>query len=141
MIRVAEIKDALRIAEIHVSSWKYAYSQIMPVHILQNLSVFKKEAMWKKIIQNKTKNILVYDEPKLGIVGWIVFGYSRDHFPSHIGEIEAFYIDPNHLQHGYGKALFERAVLEFKKMNYTKVYLWVLAANYNAIIFYKKWGC
>ncbi|MBF7687355.1 GNAT family N-acetyltransferase [Acinetobacter rathckeae] len=140
-IRSAEISDASRIAEIQVSGWQYAYVNIMSQSILDGLSVPPKTAMWAKIIQENNKKLMVYDEPSKGVVGFIVYGASRHKDDDRtVGEIEAFYIDPNYLRCGYGKELYKEVISELQQAGYTKVYLWALSANLNAIAFYEKMG-
>lgn len=140
-IRSAEISDASRIAEIQVSGWQFAYANIMSQSILDGLSVLQKTVMWTKIIQENNKKLMVYDEPSKGIVGFIVYGTSRNKDDDKtVGEIEAFYIDPNYLRCGYGKELYKEVISELKQAGYTKVYLWALSANLNAIAFYEKMG-
>ncbi|SDB93146.1 GNAT family N-acetyltransferase [Acinetobacter boissieri] len=140
-IRIAGIKDAVHIAEIHVKSWRAAYTNIMPQNILDSLSVPEKTAMWTKIIEENNKKLMVYDEALKGIVGWVVYGPSRNiHDEETVAEIEAFYIDPSHFRCGYGKNLYKKVITELKDAGYTKVYLWALSANLNATAFYKKMG-
>jgi len=48
VVRKASVKDAKRMAEIHVSAWRAAYAGIMTANYLANLKVSDREAMWKK---------------------------------------------------------------------------------------------
>lgn len=84
---------------------------------------------------------MVYDDPIKGVVGWVSYGPARDpHQDKTVAEITAIYVDPVQIRSGYGKQLFNQVVINLKKMGYLKVYLWVLSANHNAILFYKNQG-
>lgn len=72
-IRKAKKQDALRIAEIQVHGWRTAYVNIMPQTTLEQLSIEDKTTMWLKIIETSRTQILVYDDPIKGIVGWVAY--------------------------------------------------------------------
>ncbi|NIE97910.1 GNAT family N-acetyltransferase [Acinetobacter sp. Tr-809] len=141
-IRNALIEDVDSISKIHVNSWVSTYKGILPEKTLAELSVEERVEMWKKIVTEAETKILVYDHNNIGILGWISYGNARDDikYKGVVGEIKAIYIDPNYIRCGYGKLLFQKSIIDFKKMGFTRVYLWVLSENIMAKNFYQRLG-
>ncbi len=61
--------------------------------------------------------------------------------PDDAGEVVALYVKPACQGRGIGKALWDRAMEEFKERGCVEAHVWVLAENVPAIHFYERQGC
>jgi len=140
-VRHAKSTDARRIAEVHVASWQAAYRGIFPDSFLDNLSAANREAYWIDAIAKGESSLLVFEQEGI-VIGLSSFGHSRDEDvdPNIVGEIYAFYFDPQHWAKGYGSALAEESLKELTEAGYSEITLWVLKDNQRAIRFYQKLG-
>ncbi len=140
LIRGATIDDACAIAAIHVAGWRAAYRGIMPDALLADLSVDKRAANWRFAIEQRRPQILVAAEPNR-IVGWIAFGKCRDADQSaDTGEIWAVYACPDRWSRGVGRSLWLAARAALVAEGFSRITLWVLAANERACRFYERAG-
>lgn len=138
-IRAAAARDAGPIARVHVRAWQLAYRDILPAHVLDALSVERRELAWSERIAASAA-ILVADRTG-AVVGWISFGPSRDSdaTPSD-GEVYGLYVDPDSWSEGVGTALWKGAGRDLFSSGYCVVKLWVLEANDRARRFYERLG-
>ena len=113
-IRQAVPADARAIAEVHVSSWRWAYRGLIPGDFLEKLSVDDRETTWRERLADPTPRwgCLVAEDPAARVVGFAAYG--RDLFAGATDALRGF---------GFGGA-----------------FLWVLAANDRARRFYEKAG-
>ncbi|MFO1368949.1 MAG: GNAT family N-acetyltransferase [Marinagarivorans sp.] len=139
-IRPATLSDARQIAEVHVSSWQYAYRGLVPDSYLDRLSVDKRETAWQRSISDGAPELWVAEQNSK-ILGWVAFGPSRDDDASpSVGEIEAIYILPDYWRQGVGRELWLVAQNRLIARNFSTVTLWVLTDNERAIQFYLTIG-
>src|SRR3990167_1328712 len=110
-IRYVNNTDLKVIAEIHVNSWKAAYSEILPENILSELNVNDYLKNWNNWINNGA-NVLVISEDN-SIKGFISFSFQKS---AECVEITAFYIDPHSYRKNYGTALLNFFQYEVKRM-------------------------
>ena len=87
-IRIASLKDALSIAEVHVQGWKETYTGIIKQEILDELKILDKELLWKEIAKSPDHKLFVYTEN--GAVKGFLDGYLNPE--NNIAEIMAFYL-------------------------------------------------
>lgn len=144
-IRAASEDDARAIAEVHIASWTAAYADILDLGNLPHpLDVDERERAWRDRIPR------VGDE---GFRTWVaevdgsICGYAftrpaddDDLNPLEIAELVALYLAPDHLGHGIGKALLDRAVAGIRNQGFLQATLWVLEENTRAIHFYRREG-
>ncbi len=117
-IRPANFINTLKIAEIHVETWRIAYKNILPEKYLAGLSVDTSRQTWENAIKLGTPEIWVAEHNGL-IIGWIAFGPSRDDDASSVvGEIEAVYVTAEYWSCGFGKGLLDTAK---KKTNISRI--------------------
>ena len=136
----ATLSDVRAVAEIHVDAWRSAYSRILPADYLASLSVEKREAMWKNIIESGQTEILVAKDGGT-VLGWVSFGACRDKdAPSSQAELWAIYVAPNSWFKGVGRQLWLRARELLSQQGYSTCSLWVFTENEQAIRFYKAIG-
>ena len=134
LIKALETEEEIRgKAYVHWKSWQEAYAGIVDQAFLDGLSQKRYEessARWKDC------TLIAKDGEK--VIGLVVCGPCRDEDMKEAGEIYAIYI----LSEYYGKKVGYRlmlAALERLK-NYSKIVVWVLAANARAIRFYQRCG-
>ena len=136
MIRFALPTDAVRIAEIHVATWRVAYLEIVPEAFLASLSVEKRAEGWRRGIEANPRLVLV-SEIEGEIVGWISIGFGRDDDSKSDGEVYALYVLPETWTRGIGRDLMKRGEEELWSRGVSRVVLWVLDANARARRFYE----
>jgi ribosomal protein S18 acetylase RimI-like enzyme len=139
-VRVAQARDAARIAEIHVRAWQVAYHGIVPPSVLDNLSLPKRQAFWKKRLASNDATVLVAASGA-EVIGWLVYGKSRDDdAASGVLEIYGLYVDPRAWRSGVGQRLWLEVRQRLASPTIHEVTLWVLVANAQARAFYESMG-
>lgn len=140
-IRVAQLADAHRIAEVHVASWQTAYRGILPDKMLDNLSVENRQENWQTWLVQTKGHVLVL-EVAGQVQGFVMFGATRDKDVNRqeVGEIYAIYLHPDSWGHGYGRALVEATKEMLHQNGFSELLLWVLEGNEPAKRFYERVG-
>ena len=134
MIRPAETKDLSRIAEIIVFGKRVAYRDIFQndyfsFQELQVMDLFETYRDNPALI----KHMWVYDD---GIVKGVI---NREYHDNAV-EISEFYIEPVFKRQGIGRKLLQYVLEEERKMQWDKIYLWVVEENLPARRFYEANG-
>lgn len=133
-IRPAVPDDAPAIARVQVASWRAGYAGLLPADTLAGLD----EPDWarrRRETLEDGRRVLVATDP--GIIGFAAFGPSRA--DGGIGEVYAFYLDPDRWRQGVGSTLM-RAVLAELDPAHASAVLWVLRGNARALAFYAGHG-
>ena len=131
-----EIEDIVR---VHVSSWQLAYRDIMPDHVLDDISVEKRRALWQENLRQPARRTLVYEDDSR-ILGFASYGQSRDEeTDDRVGELMAIYVDPAWWRRGIGRSLWE-AAQDALIRDFSEVTVWVLKDNTAARQFYEDVG-
>lgn len=139
-VRPATLRDAKAIATLHVKVWQEAYADLLPAEHLKNLSVEKRQAMWREAIEYSEPQVLVAVDGN-DIVGFVGFDRSRDpKSKPTTGEIWAMYVAPLYWNKGVGLALWDGAREGLIEEGCTNVTLWVMLRNDRAIRFYTLAG-
>jgi GNAT superfamily N-acetyltransferase len=140
-ITIPTAKDAKAIAELNVLAWQHAYKGLMPSDFLANLSVEKREAGWRKWIDDPESLIHVSKDLDGKVSGYVAYAKSRDtgHIDS-TAEIVAIYVDPGSWGSGIGTELLQKALQEISHLAFARTTLWVLEGNSRAMQFYSKHG-
>jgi len=143
-VRRAELRDALAIAKVHVDSWQVAYLGIIPAHVLNSLSVAAETANFRRLLSLGPASgtrvwVVMIDD---AIIGYSSVGPSRDkgQDPRRIGEVYTLYLSPRAWGQGLGAELFDAALDDLDKRNFTVATVWVLEANTRARYFYELAG-
>lgn len=140
IIRWATHRDALEIARVHTDGWKVAYKNIIPDHILDNISVEKRCSYFTEALKEKREEtaVLIIDNQ---IIGFLTLGPNRDDDldESH-GEIWGIYLSPKHWGIGHGKTLMKWGIDQLNQKGYKKITLWVLQDNTKSRKFYERLG-
>ena len=138
-IRAAVPEDAAKCADIHMRSWVFAYSDCVPMDVIENRNVHR-PAMWIRLLET-SKNIhyvAVYDSI---IVGFITINPAGDSdLPGSVYELSGLYLDPDYVGKGFGRLAMDWVKGEIASRGYETVSVWVLDKNYRAKAFYEKCG-
>jgi GNAT superfamily N-acetyltransferase len=140
-IRPATPDDAESIADVHVASWRAAYSGIVPETILANLSTAERAARWKALTVDPGWHVLVAEDAA-AVVGFSSLVPSRDPGANAttIGELTSIYVSPPFWRRGIGRKLLGASLEKARNRGFTRVTLWVLAQNLRARQFYESLG-
>jgi len=140
-VRRATLADAEAIARVHVDSWQAAYLGLIPVPILNDLSVERKTMSWRRVLAGHTTPgsrtlVLIADGM---VVGFASIGPTRDNddHPRVVGEVYALYLSPSVWGHGLGGQLFDAALDDLEARRFATVTIWVLEGNPRARRFYE----
>jgi ribosomal protein S18 acetylase RimI-like enzyme len=139
-IRAAVPEDARQIAEVHLETWKSAYSGIISKDYLDSLSLEKRKSRWDEILSSQKEtetNIVAEIENR--IVGFVSAGPNRTAESEYGSEIYALYIHPNFQNKGVGTSLLRRAHIELRGKMFLNSVVWVLKDNPSRI-FYERMG-
>jgi len=141
-IRPATPEDARAIAEVHVASWRWAYRDILPADVLDDLSVDARADMWASVLREPRERSVVLVVADAGAVtGFASAGPSRDpDVPDGTAEVLALYLLESATGRGIGRTLFATLLANVGDLGYARSTLWVLDANRRARRFYEVAG-
>ena len=139
-IEPATLKDCDLVAEVHVAAWRAAYEGLLPPEFLTALSVERRAAAWRQILQERQSELLLA-RSDADLMGFVSFGRSRDEdaLPER-GEIWSIYLHPQHWSSGVGRALWMAANERLSQLGFSSTSLWVIIGNERAMRFYAKAG-
>ena len=118
---------------VHCTSWQEAYRGIVSDRYLDSMTV---EATTARARQFPDNTLVAKDKEK--VVGFAVYGPSRDEDLKNAGEVVAIYVLSAYYGRKIGYRLMNEAFSRLKE--YDTVFLWVLEKNERAIRFYHKYG-
>ena len=118
---------------VHCTSWQEAYRGIVCDRYLDSMTAAATTARARQFPEN---TIVAKDQGK--VVGFAVYGPSRDEDLPNAGEVIAIYV----LSAYYGRKIGYRLMNEaFSRLGeYDTIFLWVFEKNERAIRFYRKYG-
>lgn len=137
-IRLAQIEDAIPIAEIHILSWQHSYKGIVHQSYLDHgFDIVERTKRWKEnLSQPDPKTFVALTDKR--IVGFASIGSSREKKYSNYAELYAIYFHPDFMSKGYGTALFNYVCDDALKQGFTKFFTVVLKENKSARNFYER---
>ena len=118
---------------VHCTAWQEAYRGIVCDHYLDTMTV---EATTARARQFPENTLIAKDKEK--VVGFAVFGPSRDEDLPDAGEVVAIYVLSEYYNKKIGYRLMNEACSRLKE--YNSIFVWVLEGNERAIRFYHKYG-
>jgi L-amino acid N-acyltransferase YncA len=139
-IKKATQDDCLSIAQVHVLSWQHAYCDLLPKEYLAQLSVEKRQTMWRNALNTDSSQVLVASSGDV-LLGFISFAPCRDEdAASDQAEIWSLYVSPAYWAAGVGRALYLAARALIQEQGFKTLSLWVIRGNQRALQFYAKAG-
>ncbi|UTC74446.1 GNAT family N-acetyltransferase [Treponema sp. OMZ 792] len=144
MVRLAELKDLSRVAEINVYGWRNTYRGIVDDNFLFcELSVEKSiERLKEKLnFETSTSKLYLYEDDKDGIIkGMMRTGMCRDSDKSDSFELMAIYVEKAFEKSGVGSKLITHFEKEAKELGLHELCIWVFQENGIAKSFYEHHG-
>ncbi|CAN5682289.1 hypothetical protein BH24ACI2_BH24ACI2_14330 [soil metagenome] len=137
--RKANVEDALAVAKVHVESWRKSFAGIVPQEFLDNLTVEKREQVFRQRLGEENYKMFVAEIAKDGIVGFADFGKSIEKDFAFEAELYAIYLLPEFQRKGIGANLFKLCQKEMIADKVNSMYLMALEVSpYKS--FYEKMG-
>lgn len=142
-IRVATAGDARAIAQVHVASWRAAYSGLLPKDKLDRLDVDERERLWRERLTDangvgRRAWVAIHKDQ---VVGFAFTQPSADEdVAAGVHELKALYLLPSVWQRGLGSALLSTAESSLRDAGVDAATLWVLEGNEPAKSFYEARG-
>jgi len=129
-IRKAVYEDAETIANIHVSSWKNTYKDLIDEKDISNMTYDNRKILWEAVlkVQNEDRcTFVIHDAEK--IVGFISGGPERTKRFEYDAEIYNIYLLPNYQKQGLGAQLLKVFAEEMNLKNHKSILVWILKQN------------
>lgn len=134
IIKLAETDEELcGRGYVHCTSWQEAYRGIVCDRYLDTMTV---EATTARARQFPENTLIAKDKEK--VVGFAVYGPSRDEDLMDAGEVIAIYVLSEYYDRKIGLRLLNEAISRLKE--YNTILVWVLEKNERAIRFYHRYG-
>lgn len=133
-------EDIPSIQRVVTISWKETYKGIVPqseLDELENTEELRIKNSYENFDENDNNQFVLEIDNE--IVGFVNIGKTEDKEFENCAEIFALYIIGKFKGQGYGKKLFEKAVLELKKLGFNKMLISCLKGN-PTNEFYKHMG-
>lgn len=142
MIREAAVRDADRIAEIDVTSSRYAYRNILSDECLyKDLTVENRIPVHRRWIAEKRFGIYVYEDSGTGIIqGMMGIGPSEDEDKKGAYELHFLYVDPDCVRRGIGSEMLRFFEQKGREAGCGGFVVWALEENEMGRKFYEKNG-
>lgn len=142
MIRKATEKDASRIAEINVASWRFAYRNIVPEsYLYSSFLVEDRIQVFRGWIKTNRYDIYVYEDPESKVIkGMMGFGRCEDDGRRDAFELHFLYVEPAFSGAGIGSEMIRFFEQCGKKAGCSELVIWVLEDNEIGINCYRKNG-
>jgi ribosomal protein S18 acetylase RimI-like enzyme len=137
-VREPTLGDAAEIADLHVSTWREAYSQLLPGDWFSAEYIAGRHRMWNHVLAEASDDVVVrVAESDGSIIGfaWVGPGIAAEgEQPPRERQVYAIYVAQSHYGSGAGQALLDAALGSGPAM------LWVAQENPRAISFYLRNG-
>lgn len=140
MIREATVNDAARIAEIEVTSSRFAYRNVVSEECLyRDMSVENRIPVYQRWISENRFALYVYETQDTGVVKAMMgIGMCEDEDKTNAFELHFIYVDPGFVREGIGSGLLELFEKTGKEKGCSELVIWVLEDNGMGISFYEK---
>ena len=139
-LRAATPDDAGAIAQVHVETWRVAYSGLLPEDEIRAISVEQRRGFWKGELAQPKPRMVDVAEDAGGVIGFCSYGPTRDKDAGALAEIYAIYVHPEKWRRGAGRLLCERALRAAAEREHSAITLWVVKGNERACRFYERLG-
>lgn len=135
LLRKALPEDFQEIAFVHYKAWLETYHGLLPKSFLDKRSLESSITIFKN--NHCANTVVAIADDK--VVGFCCWGSLRENsFQENLGEIQGIYLLDAYQKNKIGRKMIEFALEQLVTEKYSKVGLWVLNTNENAINFYKK---
>ena len=125
-------------ADVHVITWRAAYSGLIPQHYLDSLDAATIAARWSQWLGRQTREFSWVAEEGDRVVAYATGGPEREQDREYRFEIYGLYVLPGFQGRGLGTALVRALAGAFAP--HRGVLIWALRDNLKARDFYQKLG-
>jgi L-amino acid N-acyltransferase YncA len=143
MIRIANIEDSPRMAEIHVFGWRCAYKDFISLdHLYKKFTVKIREEKFKEYLSTKKddEENFVYEDENI-VKAFFTIGNCRDEDKNNKTiELMGIYVDPLFQRQKIGTKIVDYCIKEAISKNKKEIVLWVFEKNNGSVKFYEKMG-
>ena len=143
MIRIANIEDSSRMAEIHVFGWRCAYKDFISLdHLYNKFTVKIREEKFREYlsVKNDSAGNYVYEDQNV-VKAILTIGNCRDDDKDNrTFELMGIYVDPLFQRQKIGTKLVDYCIKEAISKNKEEIVLWVFEKNEETIKFYEEMG-
>jgi GNAT superfamily N-acetyltransferase len=136
-VRPARTADAAQLAEVYASSWREAYSGIIPALTLERMIVRRGPTWWRDALSRRT--IMVLDVGG-AVAGYASFAMMHGRGRAGAAEVQELYLRPEYQGIGLGVRLFAAVLRRVNGRGYSRVLVRALADNDRANCFYQRHG-
>lgn len=137
-LRRPALPDAAQIAELHVATWREAYSHLLPEAFFTDEHVQSRHQMWHRILGNPREEWSISIAESMGqIIGFAFFGPSFGREGQELPrnrQLFSIYVSAQRHGTGVGQALLDATAGDGPAM------LWVAKGNPRAAAFYRRNG-
>ncbi|WP_430787873.1 N-acetyltransferase family protein [Virgibacillus flavescens] len=138
--RKAEYKDAEAIADVHISSWKSTYHDLLDEKDITNITYENRLALWETVLRiQKDEQCTYVIENEEKIVGFINGGPERTKRFNYDTEIYTIYLLDEFQRLGLGADLLNVFAEDMKTKGNNSLLVWVLKQNPTSK-FYERYG-
>lgn len=139
VIRPAHLEDAAPLAEIFVSSWRSAYTGLIPQAEIDRRDCAMRETQFRASLSLPEHGfyLALLDERPCGA---LILGPSRDPDLPDWGELRSFYTLEAVWGTGTARTMMKYALARLGDAGYSNCFLWVLSENRRARHFYESFG-
>jgi GNAT superfamily N-acetyltransferase len=137
LLRQAQPKDALAVADVHVRSWQEAYRGLMPDEYLDGLRPEERAQCYAFTEPGLAGPETIVAVERETVCGFATIGSCRDDDRPATGELLALYVDPDRWGLGIGRTLIQEARARLDRQGAEEASLWVVADNARAERFYR----
>lgn len=139
ILRPAHLEDASPLAGIFVSSWRSAYTGLIPQAEIDRRDHAMREAQFRASLSVPDHGFhlaLLDGQP----CGALILGPSRDSDLPDWGELRSFYTLESVWGTGVAGAMMQYALAQLREAGCSRCFLWVLSENRRARHFYESFG-
>lgn len=129
-IRKAVYEDAAAIANIHVSSWKSTYSELLDEKDISNMTYENRITLWETVLRIQRENqctFVIQNDEK--IAGFVSGGPERTKRFNYDCEIYTIYLLDEFQRMGLGTRLLKAFCEDMRETGFQSVLVWVLKQN------------
>ena len=137
-VRQATKLDAHGIANVSVTTWRQAYSHILPAEVLDGLDVDRKATKVAEVIEAGVPYWVAVIEDK--VVGFVTVGPNNEPDIPADAELKAIYVLPERHSNGIGRALMVEAVRRARAEGFKTMCVFAFFENHSARSFYTGLG-
>jgi len=138
-IRRADLEDIGALATVRIAAWRAGYAGQLPASRLAAMDHAHETTQWaKRLVEPGWTTVVAEQDDQ--VLGYAVYGSTRDQDRDGYGELAALYVHPDQWGGGVGSALTSAVRAALRTQGYEHVTLWVLDTNDAARRFYEHRG-